>query len=85
MSLGGRIVLLNSVFNSIPIFYLSFLKMLVGVIKKVIRIQRYFLWGGVGGGRKISWVKLSRVCHPRRKGGLGVKDVRLVNLSLLSK
>lgn len=26
MSLGGRIVLLNSMFNSIPIFYLSILK-----------------------------------------------------------
>jgi hypothetical protein len=52
ISLGGRIVLLNSVLNSVPIFYLSFLKMPVKVIKKVEAIQRNFLWGGVGGGRR---------------------------------
>lgn len=40
ISFGGRIVLLNSVLNSMPIFYLSFLKMLVGVWKRIVRIQR---------------------------------------------
>jgi hypothetical protein len=52
ISLGGRIVLINSVLNAIPIFHLSFLKMLNKVLKKVVRIQREFLWGGVKGGRK---------------------------------
>lgn len=40
ISFGGRIVLLNSVLNSMPIFYLSFLKMPVGVRKRIVRIQR---------------------------------------------
>jgi hypothetical protein len=57
ISFGGRIVLLNSVLNSIPIFYMSFMKMPIQVWKKLISIQRAFLWGGVNGGRKISWVK----------------------------
>lgn len=52
VSLGGQIVLLNSVLNSIPIFYLSFLKMTVKVWKKIVRIQREFLQDGVNGGRK---------------------------------
>ncbi|MCI29143.1 ribonuclease H protein, partial [Trifolium medium] len=55
------------------------------VWKKVVRIQREFLWGGVRGGRKISWVKWSVVCREKDQGGLGVRDVRLVNLSLLTK
>jgi hypothetical protein len=50
-----------------------------------VRIQREFLWGGVNGGRKISWVKWSVVCLEKSKGGLGVRDIRLVNLSLLAK
>jgi hypothetical protein len=78
-------VLINSVLNSIPIFYLSFLKIPVVVLKKIIRIQREFLWGGTKGGRGISWVKWSEVCQPRSKGGLGVRDVGKVNLSLLIK
>jgi len=78
-------VLLNSVLNAIPIFFLSFLKISAKVLKLVIRIQREFLWGGVRGGRKVSWVKWRKVCQPRGKGGLGVRDVKLVNLSLLAK
>jgi hypothetical protein len=78
-------VLINSVLNSIPIFYRSFLKMPAVVIKKIVRIQREFLWGGVKGGRKISWVKWRDVCLPKNQGGLGVRDVGNVNSSLLIK
>jgi hypothetical protein len=85
VSLGGRLVLLNSVLNSIPIFYLSFMRMPVQVIKKVTRIQRDFLWGGVNGGWKLSWVKWRVVCQDKKNGGLGVRDIKAVNLSLLMK
>jgi len=85
LSFGGRIVLLNSVLNAIPIFYLSFLRMSMKVWKRLVRIQREFLWGGVGGGKKNSWVKWSKVCQPKEKRGLGIRDIRLVNLSLLAK
>ncbi|GAU29496.1 hypothetical protein TSUD_360410 [Trifolium subterraneum] len=85
ISLGGRIVMINAVLNAIPIFHLSFLKMPVLVWKKVVRIQREFLWGCVRGGKKVSWVKWSVVCKDKAKGGLGVRDIRLVNISLLSK
>jgi len=37
------------------------------------------------GRRRLCWVKWSRVCQPRTIGGLGVRDIRLVNLSLLAK
>ncbi|GAU25119.1 hypothetical protein TSUD_274080 [Trifolium subterraneum] len=85
VSLGGRIVLINSILNSIPIFFLSFLKLPAAVLKSITRIQREFLWGGVKGGSKISWVKWKEVCKPRSQGGLGVRDVGKVNLSLLIK
>ncbi|XP_045809691.1 uncharacterized protein LOC123904036 [Trifolium pratense] len=85
ISLGGRVVMINAVLNAIPVFYLSFLKMPRKVWKKVVRIQREFLWGGVRGGNKINWVRWSVVCKEKKKGGLGVRDIRLVNISLLSK
>ncbi|MCH79404.1 LINE-1 reverse transcriptase like [Trifolium medium] len=85
ISFGGRIVLINSVLNSIPIFYMSFLKMPIQVVKLIIQIQRNFLWGGVNGGRKISWISWKTVCQEKKEGGLGVRDVRVVNLSLLAK
>jgi hypothetical protein len=54
ISLGGRIVMINAVLNAIPIFHLSFLKMQTKVWKKVLRIQREFLWGGAKGGKRIN-------------------------------
>ncbi|GAU19692.1 hypothetical protein TSUD_78170 [Trifolium subterraneum] len=57
ISLGGRIVMINAMLNAIPIFFLSFMRMLAKVLKQVAK----------------------------KKGGLGVRDVRLVNLSLLAK
>jgi hypothetical protein len=85
VSLGGRITLLNSVLNAIPIYYLSFLKIPIHVWKSIKRIQREFLWGEIGGRRKISWVKWEVVCQSKRCGGLGVKDIRAVNINLLAK
>lgn len=44
-----------------------------------------FLWGGVKGDSKISWVKCVDVCKFKSKGNLGVRDLRLINLALLYK
>jgi hypothetical protein len=85
MSLGAHIVLLNSVFNTIPIFYISYLKIPTIVSKKIHRIQREFLWGSRRGQKRISWIKWDVLCLPKKKGGLGVRDVHVVNISLLTK
>jgi hypothetical protein len=85
VSLGGRIVLLNAVLNAIPIFFLSYMKMPMKVWREVVRIQRNFLWGGLSKKTSICWVKWEDVCKPKREGGLGVRNMRTVNLSLLAK
>ncbi|MCI57751.1 putative non-LTR retroelement reverse transcriptase, partial [Trifolium medium] len=33
----------------------------------------------------ISWVKWDDVCKPKKDGGLGVRDLRRTNISLLAK
>ncbi|KAK2406586.1 hypothetical protein QL285_042301 [Trifolium repens] len=85
VSFGGRITLLNSVLNAIPIFYLSYLKIPIKVWKKIRRIQRDFLWGARGDRKKVNWIKWDVVCQPKRLGGLGVRDIRAVNISLMAK
>jgi len=85
VSLEGRVVLLNSVLNAILIFYMSVIKMPVVVWKKIVHLQREFLWGGVKQSRSIPWVSWSVVCQPKCEGGLGVRDLRQVNLALLAK
>lgn len=36
--------------------------------KKIVRIQREFLWGGMEGGKKINWVSWKVVCQPKEVG-----------------
>ncbi|GAU24945.1 hypothetical protein TSUD_311800 [Trifolium subterraneum] len=85
ISLGSRVVLLNSVLNSIPIFYLSFLKLPLKVWKQIVKLQRNFLWGGANLDRKIAWVSWDKLCRPKPDGGLGIRDLHAVNLALLGK
>jgi hypothetical protein len=85
LSFGGRIVMVNAILNAIPIYYLSYLKMPAKVWREVIKIQRRFLWSGLSSRSKISWVKWDEVCKPKKDGGLGVRNLRLTNISLLAK
>ncbi|GLT36948.1 hypothetical protein SLA2020_112930 [Shorea laevis] len=85
LSAGGRITLLNSVLSATPIFYMSLFLMPNWVVAKLISIQRAFLWVGVELKRKIPWVKWDYVCASKKKGGLGVSDLRRKNWALLGK
>ncbi|KAL5137894.1 putative ribonuclease H protein [Glycine soja] len=55
------------------------------VVKKLVCIQRSFLWGDGDDQHKIAWVKWETVCLPKDKGGLGIKDITKFNLALLAK
>ncbi|MCH94974.1 LINE-1 reverse transcriptase like, partial [Trifolium medium] len=57
----------------------------VKVWKEIVKIQRTFLWGGLSKRNRICWVKWDDFCKPKSEAGLGIRDLRLVNLSLLAK
>lgn len=54
LSFGGRVTLINSVLNRLPIYFLSFLRIPKNVLKILIPIKREFLSGGAGDKRKIA-------------------------------
>ncbi|XP_057415858.1 uncharacterized protein LOC130710563 [Lotus japonicus] len=53
LSLSGRLVLIKSVMNAIPLYYMALYKAPKGVIQRLERIMRRFLWGGPSGENKI--------------------------------
>lgn len=66
-------------------FFISFLKLSIKVWKNLVRIQRRLLWGGVKEEFKISWVRWSGVCKPKKIGGFSVRDLWLTDLAILVK
>lgn len=56
LSLGGRLILLNSVLTALPLYLLSMYKATKYVIKKTDTVRRKFLWQGTRNKKKYSLV-----------------------------
>ncbi|XP_020252248.1 uncharacterized protein LOC109829595 [Asparagus officinalis] len=86
LSRGGRLVLVNDVLSSIPTFWLSYFLFPVWVIEKIDKMRRRFLWSGSLEHKGCSnLVKWDEVCKPKKCGGLGVKNLKVMNKALLGK
>jgi hypothetical protein len=85
LSYGDRLVLINSVLTSLPMFMLSFLEIPKGVRKRLDFFRSRFFWQSDGHKRKYRLTKWNIICRPKDQGGLGVEDLELKNKSLLAK
>lgn len=86
LSIAGRLVLINAVLSSLPVYFMSCLNIPAWVIKEIDKIRRRFLWHGVTQEtKKLSLANWEVVCTPKIMGGLGVTDLRIFNQSLLTK
>ncbi|RVW15726.1 putative ribonuclease H protein [Vitis vinifera] len=85
LSFGGRITLLHSCLSHIPSYFLSLFKIPASVAAKIERLQRDFLWSGVGEGKRDHLVRWEAVSKPRSIGGLGIGKIPLRNRALLGK
>ena len=85
LSIGGRVILIKVVFESLPIYYFSLYKAPRKVVENLEKIMRKFLWTGSSVGNKVHWVSWDRVTTPKKLGGLGIKKLEVINEALMFK
>ncbi|XP_071731598.1 uncharacterized protein [Rutidosis leptorrhynchoides] len=85
LSFGGRLVLVKSVLNSLPLYFFALFRAPPCVLNLLESVRRNFFWGGDLSGSKISWVKWSITCLPYGAGGLNIGSLKGKNLALLGK
>ena len=66
-----------------PCYFLSLFKIPASVTAKIERLQREFLWSGVGEGKRDHLVSWDVVCKSKAKRGLGFGKIALRNVALL--
>ncbi|XP_058764573.1 uncharacterized mitochondrial protein AtMg00310-like [Vicia villosa] len=81
----GRVVMINSVLNVIPTYTLSFYRVPKKVLQRLCQLQGNFLWNRKENSRAIHWASWKTVCKTKEQGGLGVKDIEVMNMALLNK
>uniref|UniRef100_A0A2N9F8U3 Reverse transcriptase domain-containing protein n=1 Tax=Fagus sylvatica TaxID=28930 RepID=A0A2N9F8U3_FAGSY len=85
LSKGGKVTLIKSTLSNLPTYFLSLFPIPAGVALRLEKLQRDFLWSGLGTEEKFHLVSWSKICEPVCRGGLAIKNLRSFNQALLGK
>lgn len=86
LSSAGKDVLLKSVAQTLPTFCMSTFLIPKSLCDDLEKMMNSFWWGMKSGGRRgMHWTNWSKLCKQKNRGGLGFRDLRKFNLSLLAK
>jgi len=85
LSIAGRTTLINSSLSNAFIYHMSLYLLPKTVVDTLDKQRRTYFWQGGGTKKKYHLVRWEIICKSKSKGGLGVKDISKMNISLLCK
>ncbi|XP_074288589.1 uncharacterized protein LOC141613746 [Silene latifolia] len=85
LSYAGRITLIKSVLSNLHNYWARIFILPKAVLNQIDALCRAFLWHGQENKETPTLVSWKQVCKPRRKGGLGLKNLQLWNIALMGK
>ena len=85
LSYGDRLVLINSVLTSLPMFLWSFFEVPKGVRKRLDVYRSRFFWQSDQHKKKYRLTKWNIIFRPKDQGGLGIEVLDVKNKCLFSK
>jgi hypothetical protein len=80
MSIAGRVVLIDASLSNTAIYLLP-----KTIIEKLDKTRRTFFWQGGGTKKKYHLIRWTKICKHEKKGGLGIRNLRKMNISLMTK
>ena len=73
LSLGGRLVLVQVVLSSLPVYWLALALIPASVLDRLRRLTFAFLWGSSGVNNKYHLANWQHLSWPKEAGGWGIK------------
>ncbi|PKU67952.1 Putative ribonuclease H protein [Dendrobium catenatum] len=74
ISTVGRITLIKSVIQALPVYYSSLSLVPISVLKKLDKMCRDFLWKKGDGNNGLNYVAWKDLCKPLKLGGMGIQS-----------
>jgi hypothetical protein len=86
LSKAGREVLIKSVLQSIPTYFMSIFQIPSSLCDEIEKMMNFFWWGHFGSQNKgIHWLSWDKLTIHKNEGGMSFKNLHAFNLSLLGK
>ena len=85
LSLGGRLILLNSILGVLPIYWLSLMKIPTSILHRIISLMFNFLWAGSFEKKSIHLENWKLLSHPFANSGWNIEDLKFFNEVLMLK
>ncbi|XP_050233408.1 uncharacterized protein LOC126681895 [Mercurialis annua] len=86
LSRSGKEVLIKSIAQAIPNYIMNVFLIPHGLCDELERMMNSFWWGRNQAEKKgINWASWTRLCDPKKFGGLGFKKIREFNVAMLGK
>ncbi|KAK1291395.1 hypothetical protein QJS10_CPB17g01214 [Acorus calamus] len=85
LTMAGRLLLIKSVLNALPIHLLHATTLPLSTIHDIEQATRSFLWSGEARRRSVHLLNWETVTSPHSLGGLGLKKLQVVRKAVLAK
>ena len=84
-SKARREVLIKTIAQAIPLYSMGLFKIPKAVGDSINSILAKYWWRQTKDDIKIHWINWKKLCTPKKKGGMGFRDVLAFNLTMLAK
>jgi hypothetical protein len=85
LSRAGRLVLVKSVLEAIPVYWMSLSWIPKGILNAARKLTSKFLWSGKSESHVIPWVRWEKIATPKALGGWGLKNIFYFSKALAAK